>query len=106
MKYFIIYVFVLLMIFSSYLLSVETLENFIVNPPIGAGKLMTTPFSQSFKIENRMFGWKEWWRNNMNNSSVSEDESFKGTAYETYSKNTPLLYDGVREISPLCSYLP
>lgn len=101
----IIYLFLLIIIISTYCLSIETIENFI-DVPLGSGKLMTTPFSKSFKIEDRMFGWKKWWRDNQNSYGVPNDLSFKGTAYETYSTKTPLLYDGVRSVNEECSYLP
>jgi hypothetical protein len=93
------------MIFSTYILSIENIENFL-NVPLGAGKLMTTPFSKSFRVEDRMFGWKKWWRNNQSHYNVPNDLSFTGTAYETYSSKTPLLYDGVRSVNEGCSYLP
>jgi hypothetical protein len=86
-------------------MSVESIENFI-NSPLGSGKMMTTPFSKSFKIEDRMFGWKKWWRDNQSSYGVKNDESFKVTAYETYSSKIPLLYDGVRNVSEASSYLP
>jgi hypothetical protein len=102
---FVIYLFVLVLIFSTYFLSLESIENFI-NIPLGSGKMLTTPFSKSFKIEDRMFGWRKWWRNNQSYYAVKNDNSFKGTAYETYSSKIPLLYDGVRNVSETSAFLP
>jgi hypothetical protein len=105
MKTILLYLLILLLILVAYSISIETLENFL-NIPDGAGKMMITPFSKSFMIEDRAFGWHKWWRNNQSYYGVEDDSSFKGTAYETYSKKNPLLYDGVRNVNVSCSYLP
>jgi hypothetical protein len=106
MKPILIYLILLLLIVVIYMISIENVENFLETFLVGAGKIMTTPFSKSFLIEDRMFGWHKWWRDNQSFYSVKNDDSFKGTAYETYSKNLPLLYDGVRPVNELSSYLP
>jgi hypothetical protein len=106
MKPILIYLILLLIIVVIYMISIENVENFLETFLVGAGKIMTTPFSKSFLIEDRMFGWHKWWRDNQSFYSVKNDDSFKGTAYETYSKNLPLLYDGVRPVNELSSYLP
>jgi len=105
MKHFCLYLLILLFVLSIYSISIESFEDFM-NIPEGAGKLMITPFSKSFMIEDRAFGWHKWWRDNQSYYGVENDESFKGTAYETYSQKTPLLYDGVRDVNVCCSYLP
>jgi hypothetical protein len=105
MKQIILYLLILLLIIAVYSISIESLEQFL-NVPEGAGKLMITPFSKSFMIEDRAFGWHKWWRDNQSSYGVENDTSFNGTAYETYSKKIPLLYDGVRDVNVCCSYLP
>jgi hypothetical protein len=44
-------------------------------------------------------GWKGHWRDTYMNSGLRSDTSFDGTSYMNYSKDNPLLYDGVRVIS-------
>jgi hypothetical protein len=105
MKSIILYLLLIFFIVFIYLLSLENIEDFL-NVPEGSGKLMITPFSNSFMIEDRAFGWHKWWRDNQSSYGVENDTSFKGTAYETYSEKTPLLYDGVRNVNEYCSYLP
>lgn len=106
MKPVLIYLIIIFIIAIVYMISMESVENYLETFLVGAGKLMTTPFSKSFLIEDRAFGWHKWWRDNQSFYGVEDDNSFKGTAYETYSKKLPLLYDGVRPVNEFSSYLP
>lgn len=53
---------------------------------------------QMIKETPNHLGWKKFWRENYSNFNVPLDDSFNNSYYEIYAKNTPLLYDGVRNL--------
>lgn len=67
-----------------------------------------TPLSRDFNIDHMIkrdpffLGWKNVWRSCYSNYNVPRDDSFKGTSYENYSNNIPLLYDGVKKVTSNC----
>ena len=100
-KYFSI---LIILIFLLYFIinSIPCKESFVIKNDIMNVKDINKPLGKGFDIDQmcinkdkKYIGWKCFTKDNYSFSSVKNDNSFKGTAYETYSKNNPLLYDGV-----------
>ena len=89
------------------LLALGLKEHFPVGYLYIKTKPSTTPISNIFNIDTMIneqpqnLGWKKFWRNNYNKTSVKLENSFKDSPYNSFSQNNKLLYDGVRNVSCL-----
>ena len=81
----------------------STHEEFVLKNINYRVKSLDNPFSSLFNIdlqcknkqENKYLGWKCWWNKNQTKNLVKPDDSFKGTEFSNYLRNTPLKYDGI-----------
>ena len=95
-------VIIIITFFVLYFLLSSCKESFVIANDVMTVKEINIPFSKSFNIDKmcknnnkKYLGWKCYIKNNFSNNLVEKDNSFKGTTFQTYMENTPLMYDGI-----------